>query len=231
MGLRPIYYDTETTGVRAGKDRVIEIAAYDPVRDRTFCQFVNPEMAIPAESTAVCNITDEMVRGASTFGKVGVEFISFCEGEVVLIAHNNDAFDQPFITAEAARFNLSLPPWQYLDTLKWARKYRPDLPRHALQVLREAYGIGANQAHRALDDVRVLHELFSRMLGDLSIEMAIELMRETPGGGDKMPFGKYQGRPLAEVPKDYVAWLAKNGALERQESLRKKFQELGLIPT
>ena len=35
MSLRPIFYDTETTGVRPDKDRVIEIAAFDPVQNGT----------------------------------------------------------------------------------------------------------------------------------------------------------------------------------------------------
>ena len=39
---RPIYYDTETTGVNAKQDRIIEIAAYDPEQDRTFESLINP---------------------------------------------------------------------------------------------------------------------------------------------------------------------------------------------
>ena len=42
MPSRTIYYDTETTGVRPDKDRIVEIAAYDPDRDVSFVQFVNP---------------------------------------------------------------------------------------------------------------------------------------------------------------------------------------------
>ena len=34
MALRAIFYDTETTGIRPDKDRVIEIAAYD-LRSKT----------------------------------------------------------------------------------------------------------------------------------------------------------------------------------------------------
>ena len=80
-------------------------------------------------------------------------FAEFCSGDVVLIAHNNDAFDKLFLEAEFQRAGLQMPEWIFIDSLKWSRKYRTDLPRHSLQFLREVYGIEANQAHRALDDV------------------------------------------------------------------------------
>ena len=69
MSLRPIYYDTETTGIKAEKERIIEIAAYDPVRKRQFEKFVNPGFPIPPEAIAIHHITDEMVAACSFFCK------------------------------------------------------------------------------------------------------------------------------------------------------------------
>lgn len=230
MKKRPIYYDTETTGIRAGKDRITEIAAYDPERDQTFCSLVNPECPIPAEVTAITHITDEMVQGAPLFKEVGPRFVEFCAGDVILIAHNNDSFDKPFLEAEFARSGVPFPQFQYLDSLKWARKYRSDLPRHTLQFLREVYGIAANQAHRALEDVKVLHQVFSRMVDDLDLHTALQLLLETPSIL-RMPFGKHAGKPLADIPKDYVRWLSEQGALDKPENgtLKEGFQKLGIL--
>ena len=86
--MRPIYYDTETTGTRPGKDRIIELAAFDPVQDKTYVTLINPECPIPPESSAVCHITDDMVKGAPPLGAIADQFISFCEGDSVLIAHS-----------------------------------------------------------------------------------------------------------------------------------------------
>jgi DNA polymerase-3 subunit epsilon len=230
MALLPIYYDTETTGVKFDKDRIIEIAAFDPTNNRTFCRFVNPGFPIPKEATAIHHITDEMVASSPSFKEAGEAFIDFCGKDAVLIAHNNDNFDKNFIEAEAQRNGLKFPDWKYIDTLKWARKYRPDLPRHALQVLREVYGIPPNQAHRALDDVIVLHSVFSQMIDDLSIEQVLQLL----SGATKlsrMPFGKHQGKSLSEVPKDYVSWLKQTGAFDKPENkqLKESFENLGLL--
>lgn len=228
--LRPIFYDTETTGVKAGRDRIVELAAYDPVRDRTYCSLINPECSIPAEASAITGITDETVRDAPTFREIGPAFLEFCEGSVVLVAHNNDAFDRLFLNAEYGRIGSQVPSsWKFVDTLKWSRKYRNDLPRHSLQSLREVYGISANQAHRALDDVMVMYQIFSQMVDDLDWATILALLDEAAQGGPRMPFGKYQGRPLAEVPKDYVLWLAQKGILGEHEALQKQFQELGVI--
>lgn len=230
MAPRPIYYDTETTGIKPGKDRIIEIAAYDPQQDRTFCSFVYPEGPIPMESSAISGITDEMVKDAPLFTKVGPAFAEFCSGEVVLIAHNNDNFDKLFLEYEYGKANYPMPNWQYLDTLKWSRKYRPDLPRHSLQFLREVFAIEANQAHRAMDDVMVLHQVFNRLIDDLSWDDVLRLVNQS-SQATRMPFGKYAGKPLSDVPKDYVAWLSKNGALDKKENsaLKDSFAKLGLL--
>jgi DNA polymerase III subunit epsilon len=228
--LRPIYYDTETTGIRNDKDRIIELAAFDPIENRTFCQFINPGCPIPPEATAIHKITDEMVAQAPSFKEVAESFIAFCPPETVLIAHNNDAFDKLFLEQEFKRASLEFPQFRFVDTLKWARKYRSDLPRHTLQSLREVYGFSANQAHRALDDVIVLHQVFSAMIDDLSIEKVLELL-SCPRVLSRMPFGKHQGKLLAEVPKNYVAWLASTGAFDKSENqeLKGNFEKLGLL--
>lgn len=231
MTKRPIYYDTETTGVRAGKDRIIEIAAYDPIQERRFCMFTNPECPIPPESTAITHITDEMVKDAPLIGPTLLAFADFCsDPDIVLVAHNNDAFDKVFLEAEFKRGDLVMPNWTFLDTLKWSRKYRFDLPRHSLQSLREVYGIEANTAHRALDDVLVLYQIFSKMTGDLSWETILDLMN-AKNQTLRMPFGKHAGKMLSEIPKDYVVWLAGSGAFEKKENaeLRENFQKLGLL--
>lgn len=228
--LRPIYYDTETTGIRNDKDRIIELAAYDPVENRTFCRFINPGCPIPPEATAIHHISDEMVADAPTFKVIAEEFVQFCPSETVLIAHNNDAFDKLFMEQEFKRAEVAFPPYRFIDTLKWARKYRGDLPRHTLQSLREVYGFPSNQAHRALDDVIVLHQVFSAMIDDLSMEKVMELLAK-PQVLTKMPFGKHQGKMLSDVPKDYVTWLSTSGAFDKAENqeLKENFEKLGLL--
>jgi DNA polymerase-3 subunit epsilon len=230
MPKRPIYYDTETTGVRSDKDRVIEIAAFDPVENRSFVHLINPGSPIPPEATAIHHITDAMVAEASSFEEIGKAFVEFCSGDVVLIAHNNDAFDKLFLENEFKRANLPMPQWTFIDSLKWSRKYRNDLPRHTLQNLREVYGIAANQAHRALDDVMVLHQVFSSMTDDLPMETILELLAQGTNLS-RMPFGKHQGKPLSEIPKDYVRWLHTSGAFDKAENqpLKETFEKLGML--
>lgn len=227
---RIIFYDTETTGIRHEKDRIIELAAYDPADKREFEQLINPGCPIPPEASNIHHITDEMVKDAPSFAEVGKAFAEFCTEDAILIAHNNEAFDKLFLESEYKRNQLDIPSWRHLDSLKWSRKYRPDLPRHSLQHLREVYGIPANNAHRALDDVIVLYEVFSRMIDDLSVETIINLL-EKPQKVLNMPFGKHQGKPLSQVPKNYVRWLADSGSFEKPQNkdLRAEFEKLGML--
>ena len=222
--MRPIYYDTETTGLKAERDKVIEIAFYDPVRKKEFVSFINPEMAIPEESKKITGINDEMVKDAPKFYEIIDDLIAFCEDPCILIAHNNDAFDIHFLKAEFERAKRPFPNFKFLDTLKWAKKYRSDLPKHSLQYLREVYGVAENNAHRALDDVIVLEQVFSKMLDDLPIETAWNLLYQKPvqQAISSMPFGKHKGTPISKLPKNYIDWLTQSGALDKPENTELK---------
>jgi DNA polymerase III subunit epsilon len=178
--LRPIYFDTETTGTRAGSDRIIELAAYDPVNKRSFSSLINPCMPIPQEATNIHKITDQMVQDAPTLKEVLTDFLEFCDGSIALVAHNLISFDLPFLRAECKRAAIELPShWALVDSLIWARRYRKDLPRHSLQFLRNVYGFEENQAHRALDDVMILYQVFQTMIDDLTMEEVIARLPAT----------------------------------------------------
>lgn len=225
--MRAIFYDTETTGLKAKSDKIIELAAYDPERDKTFETFLHPGFPIPPDVTAIHGITDEMVKNAPSFSDIALDFVKFCEGDTVLIAHNNDTFDVLFLRSEYERAGFQIPEWKFLDSLKWARRYRPDLPKHNLQSLREHYGISENRAHRALDDVKVLHEVFKHLTDDLTITQVFQLLNK-PRPIQHMPFGKYQGYLLKDVPQDYIKWLHSSGAFEKPENkeLLSSFQSI-----
>ena len=211
MALRFIFFDTETTGTFAGRDRIIEIAAFDPLKGKTFEMLINPGIPIPKDATFVHKITDEMVQQAPSFKEVASKFLEFCSGDVALIAHNNIAFDKPFLQAEMKRADLFIPTeWLFIDSLVWARRYRKDLPRHSLQYLRQIYGIKENQAHRALNDVMVLYEVFCCMTDDLSPEEIHRLLvkaglgvRQTQAETVQQPSTQVEPR---FVPKEQVSY-------------------------
>ncbi|PCI78169.1 DNA polymerase III subunit epsilon [Candidatus Aerophobetes bacterium] len=230
MEKRFIYYDTETTGVNTREDRIVEIAAFDKTNNTTFSFLVNPSMPIPPGASNVHHITDSMVKDAPTFDVIGKKFTEFVGENGILVAHNNDGFDLPLLKSEYARHGIEMPNAIFLDSLRFARKYRPDLPRHTLQHLREHYGFPANNAHRALDDVIILEQVFSTMIDDLSPSQVYELCMKKQEV-KTMPFGKHRGKLLSKVPKNYVKFLLDNGAFDKpqNEELKEAFQKVGSL--
>jgi DNA polymerase-3 subunit epsilon len=177
MAYRTIFFDTETTTTSPENGRIIEVAAFDSIRGTSFEELIHPGVSIPQETTAIHGITDAMVATAEGFKAVILRFLQFCDGNVALVAHNGDNFDLPFLRAEMKRAGLEIPAnWIFIDSLKWARRYRPDLPRHSLQYLRQVYGIQENRAHRALNDVMVLYEVYRCMTDDLTPEQVHQLL-------------------------------------------------------
>ena len=126
-----VVLDIETTGLYAGKDRIIEIAAVkigadDKILDE-FHTMVNPGMRIPPATIQVHGITDDMVADAPRIAEVMPQLADFCRGYVVC-AHNA-SFDIGFLRIDAERAGVELPA-SVQDTLPLARAVMTELKRH-----------------------------------------------------------------------------------------------------
>lgn len=226
-----ILFDLETTGLKPEAERIIEVAFLNVETGASLVSFVHPQRPIPYEAQTICNITDAMVAQAPPFEQIIDQICQFCPEGSLLVAHNGINFDSKFLQEEFQRCARTLPNWRIFDTLHWVRRFRPDLPKYSLQYLRDMCGIPANQAHRALDDVHVMQKVCEILFDDLSWEQAYKMLSLPQPTLQTMPFGKHQGTPFAQVPKNYLQWLAKSGALDKEENsqLKERLSALGLI--
>ncbi len=185
-----VAFDTETTGTGAGT-RVIEIAGSRFVGDReveTFAALIDPGQPIPPESTAVHQITDDMVRGQQDACTVLRRFFEFAQ-DAVLVAHNAP-FDAAMIGLELGRARCPAPQLAFLDSLKAARRSYPG-NSHSLDTLIETAGLPRQDArHRALGDANLVRFLVRRLTEILGGDRApLAKLVECSGGSE--PLEKY----------------------------------------
>ena len=98
--------DTETTGFNPKSgDKLVEIGVVELIdgvkTGKVYHQIINPMRLIPADSTAIHNITDEDVKGKPVFKDMVDGFLKFIEGSELII-HKAD-FDVKFINEELER--------------------------------------------------------------------------------------------------------------------------------
>lgn len=156
--------DVETTGGRAVRDRITEIAivVHDGTKIvDTFDSLVNPETRIPYGITQLTGITQEMVADAPKFYEIAKKVVELTEG-AVFVAHNV-RFDYSFIREEFRRLGFTFTRKQ-LCTVRLARKAFPGLRSYSLGKLIKHFGIQVNDRHRALADTLATVELFEKIL-------------------------------------------------------------------
>lgn len=171
---RPIIvWDTETTGLSAAKNHIVEIALEEFGRRADapvyhFASLVHPVgVSMPRAATRVHGITNAMMRDSPTFAQVWpdlaeyVRDVSASRGRPILLAHNL-GFDLRFLREELARIGEPLPKWDFACSLRdVAHILWPGQPA-SLAALAARFGVVNEEAHRALCDVRatatVLHK-------------------------------------------------------------------------
>lgn len=212
--MKTYYLDIETTGLSADRDYIVEIAIVgDELKEGWL---VKPPIDIPTSATAIHSITPAIVAQSPPISEILGQIKGILGESCYLVAHNGDCFDKKFVVAEAKRHGISLPDgWIWIDSLKWARKYRPDLRSHRLGALVEACNCKLPAAeHRALDDTLALKRVCEHMWGDLTTEQIKNLLYDQPVN-KIFPWGKWAGCPIQHLPRDYASWVVNKSGAEQ----------------
>ncbi|GCF10108.1 exonuclease domain-containing protein [Dictyobacter arantiisoli] len=159
-----VVIDTETTGLRPGIDRVIEVAA---VRVRggkiidSYQSLLNPHRHLPPFIERFTGITQAMVSEAPDAAQIMPVLLDFIDG-APLVGHNV-GFDLNFLSAEADLLDLSFQVKGF-DTIPLARRFLPGLKRFKLDMVAAYLQIQTHNRHRAFGDAEVTAEVFNRIL-------------------------------------------------------------------
>jgi len=189
-----IVLDTETTGLDVKKDSIVSVGAVRMhgqriYRDATIDWLVNPGRPIPAASTRVHGITDEMVSDARSFPEIWPSLASRLNG-IVLVGHNI-AFDVAHLRNAAAREGIDWRPGFVLDTLLLMTVIDPRLDGLELDALAAHFGVMIRGRHTALGDCLVTAEIFARLQARLEHDGAGTL-------GDAIEHQSRAGKILAQ---------------------------------
>ena len=162
--------DLETTGISHFTEKITEIGIIkikDGKEIGTFETFVNPEKPIPERVQEITHITDDMVKDAPTIEEVLPKMIEFI-GDSVVVTHNTD-FDVTWLKYNYEKYGYK---WEntYIDTLRLAKAVYPHFSRYKLGFIADKLGIVVEVAHRALDDVKTLVQVFGKMIEEAKDE-------------------------------------------------------------
>ncbi len=203
--MREIIFDTETTGLDSGSDRIIEIGAVELenrfITGRNFHVYINPDgKEVHAEALAVHGISNEQLEDKPKFREVVQDWLDFTAG-AKLIAHNAN-FDVGFFNAEFARLGLPpIDPDVVIDSLSLARKKHPMGP-NSLDALCRRYAIdnSKREKHGALLDSELLAEVYIELVGGKQARLGLEVVeeRDFSANADEGETGRVTLRPRPE---------------------------------
>ena len=246
-----VFFDLETTGLKVGKDRIVEMALIRMSPQGDVLERVrrfNPEIPIPPEATAVHGITDEDVKDEAPFAARARSLAQLLEG-CDLAGYNIRRFDLPMLEAEFARAGVEFEV-QGRRLIDMQTIFHREEPRDLTAAARLYLGRAHPEAHTALGDIRTSaavlaaqmqrYEHLPRDLDGLHAYCDEHSPYDGPLGqwfrvteeGLIFRKGKHEGSFLEDVARDdasYLEWMLRLDDIRPQvaQALRGALEGLG----
>jgi len=226
---KPIcFFDLETTGIQVSKDRIVEISilkVFPNGNKESKTWLVNPEMKIPAVTTAIHGISDEKVANEPTFKELApiiYQMIKDCD----LAGFNSDRFDIPLLAEEMLRaeidFDMKNTVTVDVQTIFHKKEQRTLSAGYKFYCGKELDG-----AHSAAIDTNATYEiLLAQLVRYPDLDNTIKELSEfstrkksadfagfivyNKEGQEAFSFGKHKGRLVEEVLQTepgYYNWI------------------------
>jgi DNA polymerase-3 subunit epsilon len=212
-----VILDTETTGLSADKDRIVEIACIElsnhiPTKN-IFHTFINPETKVSADAFSVHGYSDEFLSKKPKFKEIVKNFLDFIKDKKLVI-HNAD-FDLGFLNNELRRLNVKpILKSDVVDTLQIARSKFPGVG-NSLDALCKRYKINveAREKHSALVDCHLLSKVYIELIDKKELTLDLELSNK--GNNDQMRLNNENRQGIivpisSEKVEEYKKFLKKN---------------------
>lgn len=171
-----VVFDTETTGLNAREDTLIEIAAVKmkgkQIVDR-FSTLIDPMRGLSPKISELTGITSDMLVGQPKLEEALPRFRDFADGSI-LVAHNAE-FDVGFLGQCAQRIGMPVWTQPVIDTLALARVFYPGEKNYRLKTLTQKFAVELVNHHRALDDAEATGKVFAKMQEDMAERGAVTL--------------------------------------------------------
>ena len=224
-----VFFDLETTGTNIVKDRIVELSylkVFPNGKKEVKTRRINPEMPIPAESSAIHHIYDEDVKDCPTFKMVAKSLADQIEG-CDLAGFNSSRFDIPLLVEEFLRVDVDIDftKRKFIDVQVIFHKKEP-------RTLEAAYKFYCDKAledaHSAEADTLATYEVLKAQL-DKYPDLANDVEKlatdfsaynnnvdfsgriiKNENGIEVFNFGKHKGKSVAEVLKNepsFYAWM------------------------
>jgi DNA polymerase III subunit epsilon len=158
-----IIIDTETTGMSAFHDRVIELAMIRVSKNKIIDKFttlINPQKRISPFITSFTGITNEELKDAPIFEDVKTRVLELLDG-AVFVAHNV-RFDYSFIKTELKRIGINYKAKTFC-TVRLSRRLYPEHRSHSLESVIARHNFKFESRHRAYDDAFVLWQFLQKI--------------------------------------------------------------------